>query len=147
MESATVDQPATKAATGSATLADLFPAAVRKHGPSDAVLYKDGDRQWISKTYTEVGEIVAQALARADRPRDREGRQGRDPLQHPPEWTLLRLRGAVGRAHRGADLPDQLPEECQYVLENSDAVVVVVEDDEQLDKIREIRDRARGSST
>ena len=33
------------------------------------------------------------------------------------------------------------PEECQYVLENSDAKVVVVEDDEQLEKVREVRDR------
>ena len=32
------------------------------------------------------------------------------------------------------------PEECQYVLENSDAKVVVVEDDEQLEKIRAVRD-------
>ena len=33
------------------------------------------------------------------------------------------------------------PEECQYVLENSDAKVVVVEDDEQMEKIRAVRDR------
>jgi long-chain acyl-CoA synthetase len=33
------------------------------------------------------------------------------------------------------------PEECHYVLENSDAKVVVVEDEEQLAKIREVRDR------
>ena len=33
------------------------------------------------------------------------------------------------------------PEECQYVLENSDAKAVIVEDDEQLEKIREVRDR------
>jgi long-chain acyl-CoA synthetase len=32
------------------------------------------------------------------------------------------------------------PEECQYVLENSDAVAVIVEDDEQLEKIRRVRD-------
>ena len=32
-------------------------------------------------------------------------------------------------------------DECQYVLENSDAVAVVVEDDEQLEKIRRVRDR------
>ena len=32
------------------------------------------------------------------------------------------------------------PEECHYVLENSDAKAVIVEDSEQLDKIREIRD-------
>ena len=33
------------------------------------------------------------------------------------------------------------PEECRYVLENSDAKAVIVEDDEQLEKIREIRDQ------
>ena len=33
------------------------------------------------------------------------------------------------------------PEECRYVLENSDAKVVVVEDDEQLEKIRKVRDQ------
>ena len=32
------------------------------------------------------------------------------------------------------------PEECQYVLENSDAKAVIVEDDEQLEKIRQVRD-------
>ncbi|HEY5051879.1 MAG TPA: long-chain fatty acid--CoA ligase, partial [Solirubrobacterales bacterium] len=31
------------------------------------------------------------------------------------------------------------PEECQYVLENSDSKIVIVEDDEQLQKIREVR--------
>ena len=50
MESAIAQMPATEAATGSATLADLFPAAARKHGPKRAVLYKDEHGQWISKT-------------------------------------------------------------------------------------------------
>ena len=49
------------------------------------------------------------ALARADGARGREGRQGRDPLQHAARVVLLRLRGAVGGRHRGPDLPDQLP--------------------------------------
>ena len=47
METATVDKPATEAATGSETLADLLPAAVRKHGPKRAVIYKGDDGQWI----------------------------------------------------------------------------------------------------
>ena len=33
------------------------------------------------------------------------------------------------------------PEECQYVLENSDSKVVIVEDDEQIEKIRAVRER------
>ncbi len=32
------------------------------------------------------------------------------------------------------------PEECQYVLENSDAVAVIVEDEAQLEKVRAVRD-------
>ena len=38
-------------------------------------------------------------------------------------------------------------EECEYVLENSDAKVVIVEDEDQLAKIREVRDRCPSSST
>ena len=52
------ERSASASATGANTLADLFPAAVRKHGPRKAVLYKDDNGQWVSKTYTEVGEIV-----------------------------------------------------------------------------------------
>ena len=33
------------------------------------------------------------------------------------------------------------PEECHYVLENSDAKLVVVEDEEQLEKVRAVRER------
>ena len=61
-----------------------------------------------TKTFAEVGEIVRAALARPDGPRDREGRQGLDPRQHPPGVDLLRLRGADRRRDRGPDLPDQL---------------------------------------
>ena len=39
MESATVERSATEAATGAKTLADLFPAASRKHGSKRAVFY------------------------------------------------------------------------------------------------------------
>ena len=51
MESATVEKAATDVATGSKTLADLFPLAVRKHGPKRAVMYKDPSGQWVTKTY------------------------------------------------------------------------------------------------
>ncbi len=107
METATVSKPATDAATGSKTLADLLPAAVAKHGPNKAVIYKEGS-EWVSKTYDEVGEIIRNLVARADGPRDREGRQGRAALQHAPRVDLLRLRRALGRRHRRPDLPDEL---------------------------------------
>ena len=56
METATVE--AREAATGSATVADLFPMAVRKHGPKRALRYKDDSGDWAGKSYDEVGQIV-----------------------------------------------------------------------------------------
>ena len=58
------------------------------------------------------------------------------------EWTYFDFAaltaGAVGRP----DLPDQLPRgDASYVLADSDAKVVVVEDEEQMEKVRAIRDQ------
>ncbi len=82
------------------------------------------------------------ALARPDRPRRRQGRQGLDPRQHPrpsgPTSTSPRSRPAPSSSR--STRPTR-PRSASYVLENSDAKVVVVEDDEQLEKIRSVRDR------
>jgi long-subunit acyl-CoA synthetase (AMP-forming) len=43
--------------TNSKTVADLLPKAAELYGHNVAVKYKDGD-QWLSKTFTEVQEIV-----------------------------------------------------------------------------------------
>ena len=109
METATVEP---RPATGVASSDDRRPASrspSASTAPSAAIMYKDEPvPSWVSKTYAEVGEIVARPLARPDRPRDREGRQGLDPRQHPARVDLLRLRGAHGRRDGRPDLPDQL---------------------------------------
>jgi long-chain acyl-CoA synthetase len=140
METATVTKPATDAATGSKTLADLLPAAVAKHGPNKAVIYKDGP-EWVSKTYTEVGEIVRKlALGLMDL-----GIEKGDKVallsNTRPEWTYFDFAALSAGATVVPIYQTNSPEECQYVLENSDAVAVVVEDDEQLEKVRRVRDR------
>jgi acyl-CoA synthetase (AMP-forming)/AMP-acid ligase II len=53
-QTASVETRATDSATGAETLAALFPAAARKHAEKRAVIYKDREGQWESKTYTEV---------------------------------------------------------------------------------------------
>ena len=65
--------------------------------------------EWVNRSFAEVAGDGPLALAGPDRPRRRQGRQGLDPRQHPPRVDLLRLRRALGRRHRRADLPDQLP--------------------------------------
>ena len=141
MESATVEKPATDAATGSATLADLFPAAARKHGAKRAVVYKDDSGHWVSKTYTEVGEIVRKlSLGLIDLGIEK-GDKVAILANTRPEWTYFDFAALSAGATVVPIYQTNSPEECQYVLENSDAVAVICEDDEQLEKVRQVRDR------
>ncbi len=139
MESATVERSATEAATGAKTLADLFPAAARKHGPQRAVVYKSDSGEWVSKTYTEVGEIVRKlSLGLIDLGIER-GDKVAILSNTRPEWTYFDFAALSAGATVVPIYQTNSPEECRYVLENSDAVAVIVEDDEQLEKIRSVR--------
>src|SRR6266508_388620 len=142
MESATVATPreATEAATGSRTIADLFPLAVRKHGSHRAVTYRDeASGEWVSKTYEEVGEIVrALSLGLIDL-----GIENGDKVailsNTRPEWSYFDFAALSAGATVVPIYQTNSPEECQYVLENSDSTAVIVEDDAQLEKIRQVR--------
>jgi long-chain acyl-CoA synthetase len=139
MESATLDRPAADSATGSKTTADLLPAAAEKHGAKPALMFKDDSGQWISKTYTEVGEIVRDlSLGLIDL-----GIQKGDKVailgNTRPEWTYFDFAALSAGATVVPIYQTNSPEECQYVLENSDARAVIVEDDEQLAKVEAVR--------
>ena len=141
MESATAERPATEAATGSTTLAGLFPAAVAKHGPKRAVLYKDESDQWVSKTYAEVGEIVrGLSLGLIDLGIEK-GDKVAILSNTRPEWSYFDFAALSAGATVVPIYQTNSAEECQYVLENSDSVAVIVEDDAQLEKVREVRDK------
>src|SRR6476646_5129244 len=58
-----------------------------------------------------------------------------------PEWTYVDFAALSVGAIVVPIYQTNTPDECQYVLENSDAVAVVVEDAEQLEKVRAVRDR------
>src|SRR6266480_3161307 len=58
-----------------------------------------------------------------------------------PEWTYFDFAALSVGAVVVPIYQTNSPEECRYVLENSDAKAVIVEDSEQLSKIEEIRDR------
>jgi len=58
-----------------------------------------------------------------------------------PEWTYFDFAALSIGATVVPIYQTNSPEECRYVLENSDAKVVVVEDDEQLEKVRKVRDQ------
>ena len=139
METATASAPAT--GTRSTTIADLLPVAVAKHGPNRAVMYKDDAGVWASKTFTEVGEIVRKlSLGLMDLGIDR-GDKVSILANTRPEWSYFDFAALTAGATVVPIYQTNSAEECRYVLENSDAKAVIVEDDEQLEKVRAVRDR------
>jgi long-chain acyl-CoA synthetase len=143
METATVAAPgsAAQSSTGSKTCADLAPLAAERHADLQAVTYKDASGQWVSKNYREAGEIVRRlALGLIDLGIER-GDKVSLLANTRPEWTYFDFAALSVGAIVVPIYQTNSPEECQYVLENSDARAVIVEDSDQLAKIDEIRDR------
>ncbi len=126
--------------THSKTLADLLPLAAQAYGDAPAVRYKEGDA-WVDRSFGQVAEIVRPlALGLAElgvQKGDRVSILGNTR----PEWTYYDFAALSIGATVVPIYQTNSPEECRYVLENSDAKVVVVEDDEQMEKIRKVRDQ------
>jgi long-chain acyl-CoA synthetase len=126
--------------TKSATLADLLPLSAKLYGDAPAVRFKQNDA-WVSRSFAEVAETVRPlSLGLIDL-----GVEKGDKVSilgnTRPEWTYFDFAALSAGAVVVPIYQTNSPEECQYVLENSDAKVVVVEDDEQMAKIRAVRDR------
>jgi long-chain acyl-CoA synthetase len=125
--------------TKSTTLADLLPRSAEAYGAAEALRFKEGDA-WVSRSFAEVGETVrALSLGLIDLGVGR-GDKVSILANTRPEWTYADFAALSAGATVVPIYQTNSPEECQYVLENSDAKVVIVEDDEQLEKIRKVRD-------
>src|SRR3954452_1619537 len=126
--------------TNSKTVADLLPRAAEIYGSAGAVKYKEGE-QWVSRTFEEVREIVRPLamglVALGVEKGDRVSILGNTR----PEWTYFDFAALSIGATVVPIYQTNSPEECRYVLENSDSKVVVVEDAEQLEKVRAVRDQ------
>src|SRR3954454_9185731 len=142
METATAAAPgaATDSGTHSKTVADLAPLAAERHAELSAVTYKDDSGEWVSKTYREVGDIVRRLALGLLELGIEKGDKVSILANTRPEWTYFDFAALSVGAVVVPIYQTNSPDECQYVLENSDAKAVVVEDDEQLAKIDQIRD-------
>jgi long-chain acyl-CoA synthetase len=126
--------------TNSKTVADLLPKAAEIYGPSVAVQYKEGDR-WLSNTFAEVREIVMPLALGLVELGVQKGDRVSILGNTRPEWTYFDFAALSIGATVVPIYQTNSPEECRYVLENSDSKVVVVEDAEQLEKVRQVRDQ------
>ncbi|MGN6216783.1 MAG: AMP-dependent synthetase/ligase [Solirubrobacterales bacterium] len=126
--------------TYSKTIADLLPRAAELYGTEVAVKFKEGD-QWVDRTFAEVQEVVRPlafglvelGIAKGDRVAILGNTR--------PEWTYFDFAALSIGAVVVPIYQTNSPEECRYVLENSDSKVVVVEDAEQLEKVQQVRDQ------
>src|SRR5829696_2272900 len=126
--------------TDSKTVADLLPRAAERYGSKVAVRYKEGD-QWIGKTFAEVREIIRPLAFGLVTLGVEKGDRVAILANTRPEWTYFDFAELSVGAIVVPIYQTNSPEECRYVLENSDSKVVVVEDAEQLEKVRQVRDR------
>src|ERR1700755_374809 len=126
--------------TDSKTLADLLVRSAEQYGAHPAVRFKEGDA-WVDRSFQQVLDIVKPLalglVALGIQKGDRVSILGNTR----PEWTYFDFAALSIGATVVPIYQTNSPEECRYVLENSDAKVVVVEDDEQLEKIRAVRDQ------
>jgi long-chain acyl-CoA synthetase len=143
METATVAPAgdAAESSTHSKTVADLAPLAAERHADLPAVTYKDPSGEWVSKTYREVGDIIRRLALGLIELGIEKGDKVSILANTRPEWTYFDFAALSVGAVVVPIYQTNSPDECQYVLENSDAKAVIVEDSEQLAKIDQVRDR------
>jgi long-chain acyl-CoA synthetase len=126
--------------TNSETIADLLPKAAAQYGSKVAVRYKEGE-QWIGRTFDEVVEIVRPLAFGLVTLGVEKGDRVSILGNTRPEWTYFDFAALSIGATVVPIYQTNSPEECRYVLDNSDSKVVVVEDAEQLEKVRAVRDQ------
>lgn len=124
----------------SRTLADLLPNSAARNGASGAFLFKNEAGTWEESTFDQVAADV-QALALGLRAL---GIQRGDKVaiigNTRPEWTLFDFAAMSTGATVVPIYQTNSPVECQYVLEHSESRAVVVENEDQLAKVLEIKD-------
>jgi len=126
--------------TNSKTIADLLPRAAAMYGSAVAVEYKEGDR-WVNRSFDEVVEIVRPLAFGLVTLGVEKGDRVSILANTRPEWTYFDFAALSIGATVVPIYQTNSPEECRYVLDNSDAKVVIVEDAEQLEKVRAVRDQ------
>ena len=110
--------------TNSKTLADLLPLrGTRSTATQPAVRYKDGE-QWVDRSFNEVGEIVRPLALGLTELGIEKGDRVSILGNTRPEWTYFDFAALSIGATVVPIYQTNSPEECRYVLENSDAKVV-----------------------
>jgi long-chain acyl-CoA synthetase len=135
-----MEAAAAASTTGSRTIADLVANSAVAHAEQVAVCHKR-DGVWHEVTYAQLADIVREiGLGLID-----VGIQPGERLcilaNTRPEWSYVDMAATAAGAVVVPIYQTNSPEECLWVLSDSDACAVVCENAEQLAKIAAIRDQ------
>src|SRR3954471_22658970 len=126
--------------TASKTIADLLPKAAALYGDKTAQKRKVGG-EWRDVSFAEVAtaasEIARGLIDLGIQPGDRVCLLANTRV----EWTWVDFAITMTGAVVVPIYPTNSPEECEWVIGNSDAVAVVCEDAGQLEKVFQVRER------
>ena len=126
--------------TGSQTIAGVLPLSVAEYADRVAIRFKR-DGEWHDVSYTELGEIVEEiGLGLIDLGIE-AGERVSILANTRPEWSYVDMAATSAGTTVVPIYQTNSPEECHWVLSDSEACAVVCENEEQLAKIAEIRDR------
>jgi long-chain acyl-CoA synthetase len=135
-----MEATAAASTTGSRTIADLVAHSAIEHAEHVAVRYKR-DGTWHDITYPELADVVQEiGLGLID--------LGIEPGERlcilantRPEWSFVDMAATAVGAVVVPIYQTNSPEECLWVISDSGAQTIVCENEEQLAKIAEIRER------
>jgi long-chain acyl-CoA synthetase len=131
---------ATGSTTGLRTIADLIPRSVETHAEKPAVRFKR-DGAWHDVTYAQLAETVREVGLGLIDLGVQPGERVSILANTRPEWTYADLGATSAGAIVVPIYQTNSPEECHWVLSDSEACAVVCENEAQLAKIAAIRDR------
>ena len=124
--------------TGSATIADIVGLAAERHGEQTAARFKrDGD--WQELTYRELADIVSE-LGRGLIDRGLQaGERVALLCTTRVEWSLVDFAITSAGGVVVPIYPTNSPDECAWVISDSESRFVVVEDEVQAAKVAAVR--------
>ncbi len=130
---------AVPSATASQTIADLVPHAAERFADRAAIRFKqDGD--WQDVTYAELDRIVSEVALGLIDLGIQPGERVCILANTRPEWSYADLAATSVGAVVVPIYQTNSPEECHWVISDSDACAIVCEDASQLAKVAAIRD-------
>jgi long-chain acyl-CoA synthetase len=130
---------AAPSATASQTIADLVPHAAERYPDRTAIRFKQ-DGTWQDVTYAELDKIVGEVALGLIDLGIQPGERVCILANTRPEWSYADLAATSVGAVVVPIYQTNSPEECHWVISDSDACAVVCEDASQLAKIAAIRE-------